>query len=173
MKRYADTGALVSEFVAHSPTDPRTLDAIARMNYLHRGYRMSGGILDDDMLYTLSLFALEPVKWISTYEWRQLTDLEKCAIGTFWKSMGDAMQISYEHLPGSKTGFRDGLQWLEEIMAWSRAYEVEKMVPDQNNRDTATQTTAVLLWTLPDFLKPVGLKAVIFLMDDRLRRSMM
>jgi hypothetical protein len=129
------------------------------------------------MLYTLSLFATEPIRFIDTYEWRKLTDLEKCALGTFWKSMGDAMGISYAALlPSSQTettGFKDGLQWLEELSTWSQEYEAKAMVPDQKNRETADQTTAVLVYVLPEKLKHIGLNFVSYMMDDRLRRAML
>jgi hypothetical protein len=172
-KRYADTGALINEFIRHAPSHTRSVESIARMNYLHQGYRNSGKILDDDMLYTLALFATEPVKWIDTYEWRQLSDLEKCAIGTFWKRIGDTMLISYSKLPSSKTGFRDGLHWLSEIIEWSEAYETEKMVPAQTNRDTAEPTTDIMMYSLPRFLKPVSLQVTTVLMDERLRTAIM
>ncbi|KAL2006117.1 hypothetical protein VTN00DRAFT_9771 [Thermoascus crustaceus] len=173
LKRYSDTSALVVEFIAHAPSDDRGRSAIARINYLHSGYRASGKILEDDMLYTLSLFAIQPIKFIAAYEWRELSELEKCAIGTFWKSVGDAMEISYEALPSSKTGFRDGLHWLEEITAWSEDYESKNMVPDQKNRETADQTTTILVYMLPEPLKHIGLKFVSFMMDDRLRKAML
>lgn len=126
------------------------------------------------MLYTLSLFATEPIRFIDTYEWRKLTELEKCALGTFWKSVGDAMGVSYEPLPSFQNGgFRDGLHWLDEISAWSQAYEARAMVPDQKNRETADRTTAILTYMLPEPLKHVGLKFVPYMMDDRLRRAML
>jgi hypothetical protein len=84
--------------VAFEPASERAHAAIARTNYLHTGYRSSGRILEDDMLYTLSLFALKPIRFIKTYEWRDLTDLEKCAVGTYWKSLGDALGIGYATL---------------------------------------------------------------------------
>lgn len=125
------------------------------------------------MLYTLALFAIEPIRWIETYDWRKLSDLEKCAIGTFVKSMGDAMLIDYGNLPSAARGFQDGIQWLEEIWQWIEAYEKKLMVPDENNRQTADETTAILLFTLPGFLKSVGRQAVSAMMDDRLRNAMM
>lgn len=70
-------------------------------------------------------------------------------------------------------GFRDGLHWLDEITAWSQAYEARAMVPDQKNRDTADQTTAILTYMLPEPLKHIGLKFVSYMMDDRLRRAML
>lgn len=172
-KRYADTTVLVAEIFGNEPTSERVIDSFGRLNYLHGVYRDSGQILDDDMLYTLALFALEPIKWIERYDWRKLSDFEKCAMGTFMKSMGDAMLIDYGNLPSAKHGFRDGIQWLEEISQWVEKYEIEHMVPDENNHQTANETTALLLFTLPNALKSVGRHAVSALMDDRLRNAMM
>lgn len=174
-KRYADTSLLIGEFVAFEPSSERAHAAIARTNYLHTGYRSTGRILDDDMLYTLSLFALEPIRFVETYEWRDLTDLERCAIGTYWKSLGDALGIGYDSLPSGtkRSGFRDGLHWLEEIKAWSHEYEREKMKPHQANKDVADRTTDILIYVLPDFLKPLGIYFVSFMMDERLRGAMM
>ncbi|KAL4872792.1 hypothetical protein BDV12DRAFT_161546 [Aspergillus spectabilis] len=172
LKRYTDTSALVQEFVGHSPTAARGHAAIVRTRYLHSAYRSAGTIREEDMLYTLGLFAVQPVRFINKFEWRELSDVEKCAIGTFWKSLGDGLEISYDALPSGKTGFRDGLQWLEEIMAWSDAYEERCMVPDVKNREVADQTTAVLLYSVPKPFHPFGLHAVSFMMDDRLRKAM-
>ncbi|KAH8699237.1 hypothetical protein BGW36DRAFT_340713 [Talaromyces proteolyticus] len=176
-KRYADTAILIGEFMAFEPSSLRTHEAIARTKFLHTGYRNSGKILEEDMLYTLSLFALEPIRFIKNYEWRELTELERCALGTYWKSLGDALGISYECLPSGKKEksdtFRDGLHWLEEIGAWSDAYEVANMKPHAKNKEVADKTTDVLVFTLPHFLEPTGVAFVSFIMDDRLRNAMM
>ncbi|QQK47161.1 Permease, cytosine/purine, uracil, thiamine, allantoin [Penicillium digitatum] len=172
LKRYTDTRVLMQEVIGNNPTSARAHLGLARTHYLHSGYRASGKILDDDMLFTLALFALQPIRFINRYEWRQLTDLERCAIATFWKSVGDGLDISYEKLPSGKNGFRDGLQWLEEIDAWSEEYEARFMVPDNKNRETADQTTAVLAYTLPKIFHPAAFQVVSFMMDDRLRKAM-
>ncbi|KAJ5950355.1 uncharacterized protein N7479_008768 [Penicillium vulpinum] len=172
LKRYTDTSVLVQEMVGNDPTSTRAYLGLARTRYLHSGYRASGKILDDDMLFTLALFALQPIRFIDRYEWRKLSDLERCAIGTFWKSAGDGLDISYEQLPSGKTGFRDGIHWLEEVEAWSEQYEAKCMVPHVKNRETADQTTAVLVYMLPQILHPVGLQFVSFMMDERLRKAM-
>ena len=176
-KRYVDTEILISEFMGYRPTEERTREAIARMNYIHSGYRKSGKLLDDDMLYTLSLFVSEPIRWIDRYEWRKLEDIELCALGTFWKSVGDAMEISWEKLKsgtgGKKGTWKDGLQWVEEVMEWSEQYERECMVPNVNSMKTADETTNILLWSLPKPLKGVGKNLVSALMGDRLRNAMM
>ncbi|KAJ9647910.1 hypothetical protein H2201_001277 [Coniosporium apollinis] len=171
--RVVDTAVLISEFIGHSPTTSRHNAAIARMNYLHSIYQKSGLISNDDMLFTLALFALEPIRWIRRYEWRDLTPMETCAIATFWKSTGDAMEISYDVLPSSGTGWRDGLHWLEEVEAWSQAYEERCMVPDVHNHQTANETTAILLYEIPKPLWGIGKKIVSAMMDDRLRAAML
>lgn len=125
------------------------------------------------MLYTMSLFALEPVRWVKRYEWREMTPMEVCAIGTFWKSVGDAQGISYQDLPSYKSGWRDGLHWFEEIKAWSLAYEKRAMVPSQYNHDTANETVKILVYDLPDSWFEFGRKLTCTLMDDRLRKAMM
>ena len=62
-KRYADTGVLVSEIWGNKPSDERSHEALARLNFLHGHYIAQGLISNDDLLYTLSLFLLEPIRW--------------------------------------------------------------------------------------------------------------
>ncbi|GLI82072.1 hypothetical protein PoHVEF18_010473 [Penicillium ochrochloron] len=143
-KRYADTGALIGEFMAFDPSSERAQTAIARTKFLHQGYRASGKILEDDMLYTLSLFALEPIRFVKMYEWHEMTEMERCAVGTYWKSLGDALGISYEILPSGKAGFRDGIHWLEEIREWSLIYEVKHMKPHPRSKEIADRTIDVI-----------------------------
>lgn len=159
--------------MAFEPRSERAQTAIARTKYLHKGYRSSGKILESDMLFTLSLFATEPIRFVKLYEWREMEEMERCAVGTYWKSLGDALGISYEALPSGKTGFRDGIHWLEEINAWSKQYEEENMKPHVRNKEIADKTIDVLVYNLPDFMKPLGTYLVSYLMDDRLRKSMM
>ncbi|KAI4290559.1 MAG: hypothetical protein L6R35_000172 [Caloplaca aegaea] len=172
-KRYADTAALLREFLSHRPSSPRTLEAIARMNYIHSLYQQSGAISNDDMLFTLSLFVLEPCRWIERYEWRALKDFEKCSLAVFWKSIGDAMGISYRRLESAEEGWVDGVHWLEELQAWSEQYERKNMLPHPDNKRNADETVAILLWGIPKSLKSFGKRVVSALMDDRLREAMM
>ncbi|KAL2840769.1 streptococcal 67 kDa myosin-cross-reactive antigen like family-domain-containing protein [Aspergillus pseudoustus] len=172
-KRYADTGALIGQFMAFDPTSERTQTAIARTKFLHTGYRASGKILESDMLYTLSLFALEPIRFIAMFEWRELSELEQCAIGTYWKSLGDALEISFDVLPSGPHAFRDGLHFLEELRAWSLQYERDYMKPTPQNKEVAEKTMDVLLYAVPKVLRPIGVNFASCVMDDRLREAMM
>jgi hypothetical protein len=159
--------------MAFDPSSERAQTAIARTKFLHKGYRASGKILEADMLYTLSLFAIEPIRFVRLYEWREMTEMERCAIGTYWKSLGDALGISYDVLPSSKSGFQDGIHWLEEIGAWSQQYEAQHMKPHLRNKEIAEKTIDVLVYNLPGFMKPLGEYFVSYLMDERLRNAMM
>lgn len=172
-KRTSDTQTLLFEFAFNKPSSTRAIQAIARMNFLHSPYQKSGKILDADMLYTLSLFALEPVRWINRYEWRTLTDLELCASGTFWKAMGDAMHISFEVLPSGRTGWKDGRHWLAEVNDWSIKYESDNMVPSHLSNRLAKAQMSVLFMNLPATLNGIAMKAVSFIQGDRLRKAMM
>ncbi|KAF2094830.1 hypothetical protein NA57DRAFT_46130 [Rhizodiscina lignyota] len=172
-KRYADTEMLLGEFTTQKAGSERSNAALARLNYIHGVYQKKGQITNDDMLYTLSMFALEPKRWIARYEWREVTPLELCAFGTEWKEIGDAMNISYEPLPSYEKGWKDGLHWVEELDEWASAYEERCMVPNKWNHQTAEETTAMLLYTVPEWVKPIGRNLVSTLMDDRLRKAMM
>jgi hypothetical protein len=173
-KRYADTAVLIAEFLTQPWGSTRWLEGISRMNCIHLEYQKAGKISNDDMLYTLAMFAGEPYKWIARYEWRELSTVEKCAVGTWWKGVGEAMNIEFKGLPGhdSGRGWKDGMEWLEELMVWTESYEAGVMLPDDKSAQVAEQTVAILLWTLPSSMKPFGRNVVSSLMDDRLRAAM-
>jgi len=83
------------------------------------------------------------------------------------------MNISYADLPSFILGWQDGLHWYEEIEVWSKQYEKRCMLPDALNKNTADETTALLLYDVPASTLPVGRAVVSALMDDRLRKAMM
>ncbi|KAF3903561.1 hypothetical protein AA313_de0202344 [Arthrobotrys entomopaga] len=172
-KRAADTGVLLVEAVVGDPKDPRTIDAIARMNYLHSRYIKAGKISNNDMLYTLSLFALEPARWTDQWEWRKLTEMEKCAVGVFWKNLGDAMEIKYDVLPSFTSGWLDGLDWLKELQEWSLRYEEDNMIPAESNKILAEGTMGIIMFNTPRFLRSFLKSAVSVLIGERLARAMM
>ncbi|KAF1936556.1 hypothetical protein EJ02DRAFT_438460 [Clathrospora elynae] len=171
-RRYVDTSVLIVEFLSNSPTSERANSAIARMNYLHSRYQKAGKISNDDLLYTLSLFVLEVERWIRMYEWRTLTPLELCGLGTHWKVIGEAMGIDYSCLRHGPSDFKDGLEFFEDLKEWSDNYEHRCMVPNKFNHQLAEETTRILLTDIPGPLKPFGKTVVTSLMDERLRSAM-
>ncbi|KAF1832410.1 NAD(P)-binding protein [Decorospora gaudefroyi] len=171
-KRAADTGVLLAEVMANEPGSERNVNGIALVNYLHGRYIKAGKIKNEDMLYTLSLMALEPIRWTDKYEWRCVTDLEKCALGVYWKDLGEAMKISSHTLPSASKGWRDGLHWLEELEVWSAAYEAKSMLPSASNAALAKGTFDIGLFNLPRGLKPVAYGVAMLVLEPRLRTAM-
>lgn len=64
-KRAADTSVLLTNMVIGRPGSRRAIQAVARTRFLPAAYRKHGQISDDDMLYTLSLFVLKPIRWVT------------------------------------------------------------------------------------------------------------
>lgn len=89
-KRYDDTVLILSEILESGGYDtPRGQAALVRMNKQHGRFK----IPNDEFLYTLSTFILEPIRWNETYGWRPLTEPEKQASYFFWREIGRRMGI--------------------------------------------------------------------------------
>ena len=172
-KRVADTGVILLEFALNGPASERAIKAIARMNYLHAPYQKSGKISNDDLLYTLSLFALEPARWVGNYEWRSLTIVELAACGTYWKGMGDAMGINFSVLKSHTSGWKDGLDWLNELQEWSLEYENLHMIPAETNQQLADSHLEILCLNVPSKYLPICKNIMSVLLGTRLQKAMM
>ncbi|ROV88637.1 hypothetical protein VMCG_10311 [Cytospora schulzeri] len=123
-RRAADTSILLTNMIVRPPGSVEAAEAMVRTNYLHARHRRAGRISNDDMLYTLSLFVLEPIRWTERFDWRALTSLERCAMATWFMAWGEDLDISYEPLGSTEHGAWDnGLAWLDALEAWSRGYE--------------------------------------------------
>ncbi|KAL6708922.1 hypothetical protein ACN47E_002329 [Coniothyrium glycines] len=169
-RRTADTGQLLNNAIIAPPHSKRSIEAIVRTAWLHRGFRRAGKITNDEMLYTLSLFALEGKRWVAMYEWRSLTDLEVCAIGLFWKQIGKDLDISYADLDVSDQD--TGLGWLRALERWSCAYENAHMAPHPSNHTLAVATLELLGAGLPAPAQRFAGDVFCYLMGPKLRRAM-
>ncbi|CAK7241233.1 MAG: hypothetical protein STHCBS139747_002693 [Sporothrix thermara] len=185
-KRAADTLVILTEIMVNPPTSPRALQALARMNYLHSKYVAAGRIRNGDLLYTLAACITEPARFIARYEWRPLTDVERCALGVFWRGIGEAMGISYESVPRSSSGsssgsdndtekekkdWKDGLAFVDDLTAWAQAYERDEMRPHPANLPPARRFSALLLELVPSPLRAFALEALTVLMPKRVREA--
>ncbi|TLD15667.1 uncharacterized protein PgNI_02519 [Pyricularia grisea] len=166
-RRYADTSVIMNEIYENPPDTPRSAEAYARLNYLHGVYIKAGKISNDDMLYVLSLFMYDAVDAVNLYEWRRITELERCAFGVFHHGMGTAMEIDFSPLPSAAAGFRDGLHFYDELYAWSKAYERSVMLPAQSNHDVAVHTVNLIQRDFPSLLHPVVEKMVYSVFNDQ------
>lgn len=171
-KRITDTGLLLLEAILNPPGDERSLKAMARIKFLHESYRRAGKITNELMLYTLSLFALQPVRWVEQYDWRQLTNTEEDAIGTLWYHYGLALEIDYSALPIERGDRVDGLRWLRALETWSVDFEVNKMRPSEASRAIAEATLDELMVKVPRIMHLHVTRFVSTLLDERLRSAM-
>ncbi|KAF8742559.1 hypothetical protein AX14_003593 [Amanita brunnescens Koide BX004] len=166
-KRYSDTETMIATWMvcpvngltSDKGVDPRAMLALARTNWLHSRYN----ICNDDFLFTLGLFILEPITWAEKYGWRKLSPLEQQAQFVFWEDIGRRMNI--KDIPDS----------LEAFKKWAKAYERKNMVPDVNNKIIADGTIQELLYPVPKFLglKRLGKRLVAAATEDRVRIGMM
>ncbi|KAI0444897.1 hypothetical protein F4803DRAFT_510222 [Xylaria telfairii] len=171
-KRAADTSVLLTNMVMRPPGSPQAQLAIARTNYLHNIYRRAGRISNDDMLYTLSLFTLQPMRWTAIYDWRPLSDMERCALATCFKVWGEDLEITYEALPSHSQGWRDGIHWLDELDAWSRQYEEHHVEVSDSNVEVVNATRELVLCQIPRSLHGVVWGIVAILLGPKVRIAM-
>ena len=162
---------MIGEFSSNPPNSARALAAIARMNYLHSKYVAAGQISNADLLYTLSVFVTEPARFMRLFEWRPLNDMEHCAYGTFWKSIGDAMGIQYEgYLERAGRG-EDGIDFAADVTAWAKRYEVTAFVPSMTSHQPAVALIPMITYWVPAFAKPFAEECVTVLLGDRVREA--
>ncbi|CAN9177907.1 unnamed protein product [Alternaria alternata] len=128
-RRAVDTEILLRESQTQPRDSERYMDAVARMNYLHARYRKAGKILDADLLHTLGDGALEILHIIDKEEWRELSDVEKCAVGIFHRNLGEDLEIPFTPLKSFKSGWQDGSHFVTELIEWTKGYEKEVAKP--------------------------------------------
>lgn len=78
-----------ADFNLEANVDPRATIAVARVNVLHRRYKIG----NEYYLYTLALLMHEPLEWTARYDWRQPTEMERDAVFIYWKEIGRMMDI--------------------------------------------------------------------------------
>lgn len=150
------------------PNSERARKAIARMNCLHSQYKDAGRISNEDFLYTLSVCVTEPIRFVRFYEWRDLSDMEVAAIGTFWKGLGESMEIQYKGFL-ARDSWRDGIEFVEDITAWAKGYEIGFMKPARSNVPPSRQLMEMMIFHVPAPLKPFVEECLTVLMGDRVR----
>lgn len=142
-KRAEDTGVILTEFLVGSMDSDRGSKALAKMNWIHRRY--GNKIKQPELLHTLAMFVLEPIRWLKEREWRPLTGLEKVAIFRYWKEIGNRM------------GITDIPDTLEELEIWTVEYEKTNVYFTKNNRCGGGFGNQGRLYTVDNSTKPAVL----------------
>jgi len=127
--------------------------AIRRLNNIHSHFNIS----NEDFLYVLSTFVMEPVRWNARFAYRKSTQKEKETAYIFWREMAKRMNIKY--VPGS----------FEEVEQFNLRYEKEKFAYCEGGRKVADSTLDLFLgWWLPTWLFRFGRPFVFAILDDHL-----
>ncbi len=157
LKRYDDTELLLAEITENGLDSPQGEEAIARINQMHGRYR----IANDDMLYVLSTFVFEPIRWLDRFGRRAMTSREKKAWFNYYRELGARLGI--EGIPEDLAVFD----------SFNRRFESERFRPAESNRRIGEVTLNLLLgFYLPERLFPVGRLVALSLMDAPLREAM-
>lgn len=150
-KRFDDTELVMMEMVKHGLDSGRGRQTIRRLNAMHGAF----GLDNEDMVYVLSTFILEPLRWNEQYGWRRATEAE-CEAGRVWFTrLGEMM------------GLRDLPTSLEAWDRMNREYEAARFTYHPDNRAVADATlTMFLSQLLPAPLHPFGRLVVLALLDE-------
>jgi hypothetical protein len=152
-KRYDDTDIIVSELMEWGYDSERGAAALARMNAIHGRFR----IANEEFLYVLSTFALEPIRWLERFGWRAPSEAEKQAMFRFWREVGVRM------------GIRDIPQDRAEFERYSRDYERSHFRYSDSNRRIGVATRELFASWFPRLLHPLVRRAIYALLDAPLR----
>ncbi|MET3961984.1 hypothetical protein ABIE44_001918 [Marmoricola sp. OAE513] len=157
-KRYDDTVMLIDAAIEHGMEHPRGRAAVRRMNQMHRAYDIS----NDDMLYVLCTFVVEPIRWIDRWGWRATTAAEREASAAVYRNLGGHMGIS------------DMPTTYDEFAAFQDAYEAEHFRWSRGGHHVAVATLELLTTFRPFsfFPTPVVKRLAYGLLDDPLLRAL-
>ncbi|MGC6509378.1 MAG: oxygenase MpaB family protein [Myxococcota bacterium] len=139
--RIDDTDILLSEILESGYDGPRGKRAIARINRIHSEFNLT----NIDLLYVLTTFVVEPIKWMKRFAWRPLLDVEAEALYHFWVEVGRRMNI------------QDIPKTLDAFLAFNLKYESDYFEYTDENHQLAVVTRQHLLsHFLPEALFPFG-----------------
>jgi len=148
-KRYDDTDLLISLLLEEGYDTGRGARALERMNAIHGRFKIS----NDDYLYVLSTFVLEPIRWIDRYGWRRSVPAERLAMHEFWRNIGGRM------------GIRDIPASLEAMDAFNRQFEADNFQANDNSRRVGEATRDFLLTWFPRPLRGAVTRGIYAALD--------
>jgi hypothetical protein len=177
-RRYVETEVLFLEFALRKWGTVPWLQATARTRAIHAGYRKSGAVREEDMLFTLAALATQPVTLVEKLEWRRLNEAELCAVGTLYRAMADAFDIDYSvylapYVDKKPSTGLLGLDFYYALHDWQMAYEARVMRYTPQNRVLCDAAIGLLLWGVPGAsVRQFVTTALTTVMDDPLREAM-
>eukprot|EP00051_Salpingoeca_urceolata_P011834 m.147065 g.147065 ORF g.147065 m.147065 type:complete len:399 (+) comp17275_c0_seq3:315-1511(+) len=157
-KRYDDTDLILKEMVENGLQSKRGQAAIQRLNKIHAQY--GSQISNDDMLYTLVVFIVNPVEWINRLEWRSMTQPEQDAVFLFFRDMGE--QLGIRNIPST----------FDACRRWKLEYESLHWRYQLSNRKVADATLDMFLSSYPTLLQPAVYQVILSQIPPQLRQAL-
>jgi hypothetical protein len=154
-RRYDDTDIIVSELMERGYDSERGRAALRRMNQLHGRF----DIPNDQLLYVLSTFAFEPMRWNQRFGWRMLSEIEKQAYFNFWREVGRRM------------GIHDLPEDMETFDKFNREYERRHFQFSDATARVGQATLAMMCGWFPPVLRPMVRAGMFCVMDDPMRSA--
>jgi hypothetical protein len=151
-KRYDDTDIIVSEMMEWGYDSDRGRSALRRMNQLHGRFQIANA----DLLYVLSTFVYEPIRWNARFGWRPLCEQEKLAMFHFWRQVGRRMNI--KDIPEDFTDFE----------AYNRNIERDHFRRAGSNHRVGQATVNMFASWFPRPIRPLVRRSMYALMDEPL-----
>jgi len=151
-KRYDDTDLIVSTLMEWGYDSELGRAALRRMNQIHGRFE----IANDDLLYVLSTFVFEPIRWNARFGWRPLCNQERQAYFLFWREVGRRMNI--REIPATYEAFE----------RFNVDYERVHFRFSETNQRVGAATRDLFLGWFPGPLRPMIRPAIYAMMGDTL-----
>ncbi|HEX9787919.1 MAG TPA: oxygenase MpaB family protein [Candidatus Binatia bacterium] len=151
-KRYDDTDIIISELIEWGYESARGRRAMRRMNQQHGRFNIANA----DLLYVLSTFVHEPIRWNRRFGWRPMCETERLGYFYFWREVGRRMSI--KDIPSDYATFE----------AFNRNYESDHYRFSETNRRVGTATRELFVTWFPTLFAPLVRRAIHALLDDSL-----
>jgi hypothetical protein len=151
-KRYDDTDLLISTFAEHGYSSRVGRAAIRRINQIHGRF----AIANNDFVYVLSTFVVEPFRWNERFGWRRALEAERLAQLHFWRAVGRLMNIS------------DIPETYEEMEQLNAEFERSRFGYTDSGHRVAVAMLDMFVGKVPGLPKRLGARGVCALLDEPL-----
>jgi hypothetical protein len=151
-KRYDDTDLLISTFAEHGYSTRAGRAAIRRINQIHGRF----AIANEDFVYVLSTFVVEPFRWNERFGWRRALEAERLAQLHFWRAVGRLMNIA------------DIPETYVEMERFNAEFERSRFAYTDAGHRVALAMLDMFVGKVPGLPKRLGTRGVCALLDEPL-----
>jgi len=155
-RRGTDTALFMYELIHHGFDSPTGLRIVARLNEMHRRWRIS----DEDYLWVLGTFPVLGVRMARRIGWRAVTPDDEQAVVDFYRELGARMGVG-----GVPATLADWEVVFDD-------YERTHLRPTAKGHELVAATREVVLAPVPRPLRPAAMAAATVLLDDPARTAL-